>query len=586
MSDKVAELSALFNQDEESAWVSNLWDKFNSQRQIKIEQWKELRNYVFATDTSTTTNSSLPWKNTTTIPKLCQIRDNLHSNYLSALFPNDNWVKWEAHSQEDATKDKANAIEQYISNKARLSNLKTTISKLLYDYIDYGNAFITTSYQNKFKILPSGERVISYQGPVAHRLSPLDIVFNPLAESFEDTFKIVRSIKTLGEIKKMAMDDPDNSFWASVVERRETLRARLGGYSKEDFDKAVGYEADGFGNMHEYFMGDYVEILEFFGDYHTTDGVLETNKVITIVDRSFTARNDDIPSWQGSSPIRHVGWRLRPDNLWAMGPLDNLVGMQYRIDHLENLKADAMDLLVHPPLKIIGEVEEFQYGPRAEIFIDENGDVQELGKNLNGVIAANNDIEALEARMEMYAGAPREAMGIRTAGEKTAFEVQQLATASGRIFQEKITSFEINLLEPHLNDQLEVSVRNLNRSDVIRIIDDDLGVQEFLEITKEDITGNGKIRPIGARHFAKQAQDLQNLIGVFNSPLGPMIQPHTSGKEMTKVVDDIVGLSGYNIFKTNVAVMEASETQSMMNQAQSQLQGEQEASNTINEEGL
>ena len=586
MSTKVAELSALFNQDNEAAWVANLWDKFNTQRQGKIEEWKELRNYIFATDTSTTTNQSLPWKNSTTIPKLCQIRDNLHSNYLSALFPNDNWVKWEAHSAESAVRTKAQAIEQYIANKARLSGLKTTVSKLLYDYIDYGNSFVTTSYVNKYKELPSGEKVVSFMGPVSHRISPLDIVFNPLAESFEDTFKIVRSIKTIGELKKLAMDDPDNAFWADVVERRQTLRHTLGGYSKEDFDKAVGFQADGFGNMYEYFMGDYVEILEFFGDYHTKDGVLELNKVLTVVDRNYTAREADIPSWQGTSPIRHVGWRIRQDNLWAMGPLDNLVGMQYRLDHLENLKADAMDLLVHPPLKIIGEVEEFVYGPSEEIHIDENGDVQELGKNLNGVISANNDIEMTEMRMEMYAGAPREAMGIRTAGEKTAFEVNQLATAGGRIFQEKITSFEINLLEPNLNDQLEVAVRNLDQTDVIRVIDDDLGVQEFLSITKEDITANGKIRPIGARHFAKQAQDLQNLMGVFNSPIGQMITPHTSGKEMTKVVNDIVGLSGYNIFSPNVSIFEAQETQSLMQQATSNLQGEQEASNIATEEGI
>lgn len=586
MSVKVAELSVLFNQDNEAAWVSNLWDKFNQQRAGKIEEWKELRNYIFATDTSTTTNSSLPWKNTTTIPKLCQIRDNLHSNYVSALFPNDNFVKWEAHSQEAATKKKSQAIEQYIANKARLSNLKTTYSKLLYDYIDYGNAFVTTSYVNEYKELPNGERVTSFMGPKSYRISPLDIVFNPLADSFEDTFKIVRSIKTLGELKKLAMDEPDNAFWGSVMERRQHLRTRLGGYSKEDFDKAVGYQADGFGNMYEYYMGDYVEILEFFGDFHTKDGVLETNKVLTVVDRSYTARVDDIPSWQGSSPIRHVGWRVRQDNLWAMGPLDNLVGMQYRLDHLENLKADAMDLLVHPPLKIIGEVEEFMYGPSAEIHIDENGDVQELGKNLSGVISANNEIEATEMRMEMYAGAPREAMGVRTAGEKTAFEVSQLATAGSRIFQEKITNLEVNLLEPNLNDHLEISVRNLDQTDVIRVIDDDIGVQQFLSITKEDITANGKIRPIGARHFAKQAQDLQNLMGVFNSPIGQMVMPHTSAKVMTDVISDIIGLDGYDLFEANVSIKEQQELQSVAQQAQSDLQGEMEATNIIAEEGL
>ena len=49
------------------------------------EEKKELRNYIFATDTTKTTNSSLPWKNSTTIPKLTQIRDNLHANYMAAL---------------------------------------------------------------------------------------------------------------------------------------------------------------------------------------------------------------------------------------------------------------------------------------------------------------------------------------------------------------------------------------------------------------------------------------------------------------------------------------------------------------------
>ena len=89
MSTKIVELNKWLKQDDAASWVSNLWTSFNNQRREKIEEWKELRNYVFATDTTTTANQTLPWKNSTTLPKLCQIRDNLHSNYLSALFPND-----------------------------------------------------------------------------------------------------------------------------------------------------------------------------------------------------------------------------------------------------------------------------------------------------------------------------------------------------------------------------------------------------------------------------------------------------------------------------------------------------------------
>lgn len=568
MSKIIAEITSTFSQDDTSAWVANLWNKFHMQRAGKLEESLELRNYIFATDTTTTTNQTLPWKNSTTLPKLCQIRDNLHSNYISSLFPNDEWLTWKGYSRSDSTKDKARAIESYMSNKARQSHFRTEMSKLLYDYIDYGNAFATVEFEASYKEMPDGQRVPDYIGPKVKRISPLDIVFNPLATSFRDTFKIVRSIKTLGELKVMAETYPENSFWKDAIRLREERMSKAGSYSSEDFQKAVGYQVDGFGSIFEYYQSDYVEILEFYGDFHNQDtGELQTNQKITVVDRSYTVNQEDIPSWFGHAPFYHVGWRFRPDNLWAMGPLDNLVGMQYRIDHLENLKADAMDLLVHPPLKIIGEVEQFNWGPGAEIHIDENGDVQELGTNLQSILGANNEIALLEQRMEEFSGAPRQAMGIRTPGEKTAFEVQTLDNAAGRIFQEKITTFEVELLEPVLNAMLETARRNLSQSDIIRVMNDDLGVETFLEVTREDITANGLLRPIGARHFAKQAQDLQNLVGVLNSPIGQMISPHTSGVEMSKFISDVLGLKGWEIFRPNVAISEQAETQQLMNQA-------------------
>lgn len=572
MSDRVAELRDYLSPDTPAAWISNLWIDYNNQRGGKLAEWEELRNYIFATDTSTTSNNKLPWKNSTTLPKLCQIRDNLHSNYLSALFPNDDWLVWEGYSQEDSIKKKRDAIQAYMRNKTREGHFRIEMSKLLYDYIDYGNAFATVSFESRYKEMPDGSRIAGYIGPKIHRISPLDIVFNPAANNFINSYKVIRSIKTVGEIKKMAEDEPENASLASAMARRELLSVNLGGYSRDDFQKAVGYSVDGFGDLLTYYSSGYVELLEFYGDYHDhVTGELKRNQVITIMDRCHTIRQQDIPSWFGHAPIYHVGWRLRPDNLWAMGPLDNLVGMQYRIDHLENLKADAMDLSVHPPLVISGEVEEFEYGPGVEIHIDSDGSIQELGKNLNGVIAAANEIEQLEARMELYAGAPREAMGVRSPGEKTMFEVAQLQNAAGRIFQEKINMFELELVEPSLNGMFESSKRNMDSFDIIRVMDDDLGVQQILEVTREDITAAGKLRPIGARHFATQAQLIQNLTGIFNSTVGQLITPHTSSIQMAALLEDAMGLAKYKLFKPNVAVFEQQETQRLMNQAQEDL---------------
>lgn len=576
MAEKPLEIREAFGSDNEGQYIAYTWQTYRMQMNDKIEDWKEVRNYLFATDTTTTTNKTLPWRNSTTLPKLCQIRDNLHSNYLSALFPNDEWLKWQAYSQDDAQKDKVKAIEAYMGNKTREGYFRTEMSKLLYDYIDYGNSFCTVVYEQATKPSADGSVKTKYIGPKIVRISPMDIVFNPIASSFNDSFKIVRSMHNLGELKAMGEDQPDNAWLQKALLNRDKMCAHMNAYGLEMSDKDQGFQMDGFGNYAEYLQSGYVEFLTFYGDYYDAKtNKLERGMEIVVVDRMYVISKREAPSWSGSAPIFHTGWRLRSDNLWAMGPLDNLVGMQYRIDHLENLKADAMDLAVLPPLVIAGDVEQFEYKPMAEIHLDEGGTVTELARNVQWVIQADNSIDRLEARMEQYAGAPREAMGIRSPGEKTAFEVQQLENAGGRIFQEKITTFETELLERALNAMLELAVRNMDHEDVVRVIDDDLGVTEFRKITKEDITAAGVLRPIGARHFAAQAQLLQNLSGVFNGPLGQLVGAHASGKQVAKLVEDVLGLGRWSIFQPNAAVFEQQETARLSNQASEDLQAEQ-----------
>lgn len=566
-SDRVVELQGLIAPDRPADWISNLWIKYNSQRATRVSEWVELDQYLFATNTKTTSNKTLPWTHTTTTPKLTQIRDNLHSNYISSLFPNDKWLTWVAFSSDSAKKDVAQTLTFYMENKTREGGFRNTVSHLLYDYIDRGNAFVMPSFEARYKVT-ANERVSDFIGPKAVRISPYDIVFDPTAVDFGNTWKIVRSQMSVGELKKMAITHPGETFWADAFDRRMLLKQSASTFSADDWAKAQQYAIDGFGSLQEYYGSNTVEILEFYGDYHDEEsGELKTDRMITVVDRSFTARDIDTPTYSGKPAIRHVGWRLRPDNLWAMGPLDNLVGMQYMIDHYINMVSNALDLKVMPPKKILGDVEAFDWSPNAEIHLDENGDVQELAQQFGDVFAVLDYVRLTEERMEMYAGAPREAMGIRTPGEKTAFEVQSLENAAGRIFQEKIIQFEV-FMEALLNDMLEEAHRNFASSDIVRIIDTDLGVAQFKTISKEDITADGILRPIGARHFAQRAQELQNLVGVFNSPIGNIIAPHTSGIGLSEFINDVVDLRGYTIFRPNIALEEQQETDSIATQAQ------------------
>ena len=152
-------------------------------------------------------------------------------------------------------------------------------------------------------------------------------------------------------------------------------------------------------------------------------------------------------------------------------------------------------------------------------------------------------------------------MGFRTPGEKTAYEVQTLENGANRIFNNKTAYFEEMFLEPLINDMLEMARRNLNEADSIRVLDDETQAVTFQTITKEDITARGKIRPIGARHFAQNANTLQNLSQFAASPLGanPALMAHFSGKRLAQAVETLLGVEKYKIMQPNIGLYEAAE---------------------------
>jgi hypothetical protein len=544
-------------------------------RHAKEEQWKEIRNYVFATDTRTTTNAKLPWRNSTTRPKLCQIRDNLHANYMAALFPTEKWFKWEAGDKNAALKKKASSIESYMRTKLRDMQFEDFISQSLLDYIDYGNCFAKVEYVRDTYKDAQGLEVVTYIGPRAVRISPMDIAFDITAANFNRTPKIVRTLVSFGDAHKYAETLPvgDREMYEKALSKGAQARVNAKLLDRSDLTKSAAYVADGFNDINNYYASGMIEFLTFEGDMFIQDtGEQFRQHRIVVMDRAYVVEKKPLENWFGRSSIVHSGWRKRPDNLMAMGPLDNLVGMQYRIDHLENLKADVFDLIAFPPTKQKGYVEDWHWGPGEKIVMAEDADVESLAPQ-SQVLNADQQIHELEMQMEEMAGAPKEAMGIRSPGEKTAFEVDKLSNAASRMFESKIAQFERTFLEPLLNGLLETSRRNLDTSDTAKVMDDDFGVVEFMTITKEDLTGKGKLTPMGARHFATKNKLVQNLTQFSQMPLyqDPAVNVHFSGWKMAQILEDAMDLSGFGVVQQNVRIAEQMETQDMVNTAQEQM---------------
>jgi len=559
------------------ATIVDYWLKWDEARNPWKEEKEELREYLFATDTRKTQNSKLPWKNSTVTPKLTQIRDNLHANYIAALFPNENWFTWESNDKTENIARKRTAIVNYMKQKLKASNFQLLVSQLIYDYIDYGNVFVGHSFVTESKIDPDTKEPINlYTGPRAFRVNPLDVVINPLSSSFEASPFIRRVLKSVGDLINDVETNPTLGYDKKVVEQLLEFRASY--HDNPERYKNSGLIVDGFGSLDEYVNSDLVELIEFWGDIWDRDSkTYVRDVVVTIADRKLILRKTPNKSWLGKKPFFHCGWRLRPDNLWAQGPLDQLMGMQYRIDHLENLKADVFDQIAYPVAKVKGiTVEEFEYAPGEIIFCGDEGDVEFMRPDATA-LQADMQIVELMNRMEELAGAPKQAMGIRTPGEKTKYEVQVLENAAGRIFQSKVQWFEKNILEPLLNSMLEESRRNFGAVERIKTIDPDFGNEVFIEVTKDDLVGNGSLYPMGARHYAEQAKFIQELAQTVNTVGAiPSVAAHISGKAIAKALEENLGWANYKIVKDNVMLFEQAETQRLMNQIQEDMAVEQQ----------
>jgi len=582
---KVLELHNVIIPDQLATRLTEKWLEWDLLRNVKKNDWEEVRRYAYATDTTQTTNSSLPWKNKTTVPKLCQIRDNLYANYTATLFPKRKYLEWEANDKDSNSAQKRDAITNYMDWVISQPSFKHEIDKVVLDFIDFGNCFATVEWADLrveqgnpieahwpspspgivHRDPPGSSKTqAGYIGPVIRRINPLDIVMNPTAENFQQSPKLIRSIISLGELRDFLQrlsSDENREEYERLYEYLKDIRYHARTFQGDWIQRDHLYSMDGFSSFRAYLLSDFVEVLTFYGDwYDYVNDVFEKNRVIMVLDRHKLIGNKPNPSWFGYPPIFHVPWRKKQDNLWGMGPLDNLVGMQYRLDHVENMKADVFDLVTYPVQKVKGFVEDFIWQPGEKIFIGDEGDVELLVPDV-AALNANLEIQHLEDTMETMAGAPKEAMGFRSPGEKTKYEVQRLESAASRIFQNKIKQFEEQMLEPLLNAMLELARRNMTGSTTIKVFDDEFKTASFQELSVEDITGIGRIVPVASRHFAEQAELVQNLTNLTGSQLWQTVAPHFSSIKLAKLVEEVLDLEEYELVLPFVALSEQAEAQ-------------------------
>lgn len=116
---------------------------------------------------------------------------------------------------------------------------------------------------------------------------------------------------------------------------------------------------------------------------------------------------------------------------------------------------------------------------------------------------------------------------------------------------------------------LELARRKVTPSS-IPAFDDERKFITFMDLDPTLLTGNGRVRPVAARHFAEKAEVLQNLTSFFTSPVGqdPAVLAHFSGIKIAEMIEEMMRLGDYKLVQPFVRLSEQADAQRLMNSHQ------------------
>lgn len=554
--------------------IADMYRNFNDQRSAALLLGQEVRNYIFATNINSTTSQNVDTSNRTHIPKLTELSDTLQSNYWESIFGEANFFVFNGEGEDDRAK--AKMIEAWIRIKLEQKKFRQTVGRLLVaDFVIYGNVFIEVDYV----VERDDFNKVVFKGIVIRRISPLDIVFDAQAESFKDSPKIRKRLVHIADLAELPTKFPNAKYEKGTINK--LIKSRQTGI-REDWVETLHQEnimMDGFNSFEDYFKQDFVEILTYRGDiYDPTTGKIQKHRIIEVADRVHVIRNETNPSPVGFSGISHIPWRIRPDNLWGMGALDNLAGMQYRVNKLENIKADVLDLHGHPivihkggeSLDNLGDI--YKPGEFVDLAADEELIFESPDANI--LQYADSHIATYFSLMEDFAGAPPEERGIRTPGEKTAEEIRMLDTRGSKLFRDKARVFEAGL-ETALKEAFELMLKQFDGEDYVQIFDDLEGQTILAQFSLEDLNARGDFTAQGSKHWDiknKRKSELAALIGGVLQD--PSLKAHVNAWETCKAIEEIYQLKDTNIFERFRGVKDDVTLQAIAQAEGQQLAGE------------
>ena len=365
---------------------------------------------------------------------------------------------------------------------------------------------------------PPGNPELAYSGPSFETGSIFDYIIDPYSP--DPTNPVVFKRSWLSQSAFDALSTR-NSYGYSAYENAEDVQ-RVERKSGQDASSelamlsAFGLEAP---------PGDAIEIIECWGTIETEKGNGEreayTGFVGAIANRGSLVRFEPTYLWSGKSPHGMCKYRDVPGQVYGIGALENVLGLQDLINVRVNQLIDIVSFAVNPEYKAIddGILEETFTSASSKVhWVGNLDNLVPLQKDLSGLGAAMADVESLKQEFRNMVKSVGSNSG---PSSESATKTRQSGMAIGSDLGKIATYIEESTLTNIINLMIELNAQYLPEGTAVRMLED--GQPLIKQLSPEAIRKGWVCRVNGTRNTIDKQERLDKLMMftqlVMGSPL-------------------------------------------------------------------
>ena len=355
---------------------------------------------------------------------------------------------------------------------------------------------------------PPKDTDIIYQGPVLRVGSIFHYVQETYPQNEEEAIRIMRSFVTPQYLKKMSKPDETGYRLFQNVDKIHAVTSE---------DKAPDNDADALVKMA---LGiqmptgpDKIELKAQHGTFEIPSGPdagIYENYVVVVANDHTVIQCEPSPMFSGRPLINNARLIVPEGAVYGIGILEKALDEQDTANALHNQNLDATNSIIQPECEVVQDwlVDGIMKpsGPGARHYVTQQGAINPIQKNFQGLPIGYQAEEAAIARHERITGAVNTASGVKESATRTARNSNVIATKLGGA----VEAVEEDFLEEALNTAMEMNMQYITEDVVAALVQD--GKQVVTKVSPVDIRRGWSVRVAGSKHMAEKQERVQNLM--------------------------------------------------------------------------